>query len=317
MVETYKLSENAGTDIITSLVGDELFFITQDPAGTPQTKLVTWDTLKELVLTAAASEAADAIADAISGLAPVSASIGLRLLADTSSTTDADPGAGSLRWNNATQASSTVLYLDDESADGVALDAIWPRLNAGGVLFLQHETDQDIWQIWEFTAINDASGYAKLTCTLWASAGSFADNDPMRVTLDKGQGAGSVTSVNGAGGAVVLDDGDVKSVVTVLTSGSTVTADCALGRNFTLTLGHNVSTLTLSNLAGSGYVTEIEIEIKQPASGGPYTFALPASFKALGGSDTAIASAANAVTVLSAKTFDNGTTWRYAMQESA
>ena len=27
--------------------------------------------------------------------------------------------------------------------------------------------------------------------------------------------------------------------------------------------------------------------------------------------------AANAVTVLSAKTFDNGTTWRYAMQESA
>ena len=62
---------------------------------------------------------------------------------------------------------------------------------------------------------------------------------------------------------------------------------------------------------------EIEIEIKQPGSGGPYTFALPASFKALGGSDTAIATSANAVTVLSAKTFDNGTTWRYVMQESA
>lgn len=129
--------------------------------------------------------------------------------------------------------------------------------------------------------------------------------------------AAIVTSVNGATGAVVLDDGDVKSVVTALTSGTTVTVDCSLGRNFTLTLGHNVGTLTLSNLAGSGYATEIELEIKQPSSGGPYTFALPASFKALGGSDTAIASAANAVTVLSAKTFDNGTTWRYAMQESA
>ena len=132
-----------------------------------------------------------------------------------------------------------------------------------------------------------------------------------------GGSGGGVTSVNGATGAVVLDDGDVKSVVTALTSGTTVTVDCSLGRNFTITLGHNVGTLTLSNLAGSGYATEIEIEIKQPASGGPYTFALPASFKALGGSDTAIASAANAVTVLSAKTFDNGTTWRYAMQESA
>lgn len=129
--------------------------------------------------------------------------------------------------------------------------------------------------------------------------------------------AGAVSSVNGATGAVVLDDGDVKSVVTALTSGTTVTVDCSLGRNFTLTLGHNVGTLTLSNLAGSGYATEIEIEIKQPGSGGPYTFALPAAFKELGGSDTAIASAANAVTVLSAKTFDNGTTWRYAMQESA
>lgn len=128
---------------------------------------------------------------------------------------------------------------------------------------------------------------------------------------------GAVASVNGATGAVVLDDGDVKSVVTALTSGTTVTVDCSLGRNFTLTLGHNVGTLTLSNLAGAGYVTEFELEIKQPASGGPYTFALPAAFKALGGSDTAIASAANAVTVLSAKTFDNGTTWRYAMQESA
>lgn len=129
-------------------------------------------------------------------------------------------------------------------------------------------------------------------------------------------GAGTVSSVNGQSGAVVLDDGDVKSVVTALTSGTTVTVDCSLGRNFTLTLWHNVGTLTLSNLAGSGYATEIEIEIKQDGTGG-WTFALPASFKALGGSDTAIAAAANAVTVLSAKTFDNGTTWRYAMQESA
>lgn len=126
-----------------------------------------------------------------------------------------------------------------------------------------------------------------------------------------------VVSVNGATGAVVLDDGDVKSVVTALTSGTTVSVDCSLGRNFTLTLGHNVGTLTLTNLAGSGYATEFELEIKQPSSGGPYTFALPAAFKALGGSDTAIATAANAVTILSAKTFDNGTTWRYAMQESA
>lgn len=109
----------------------------------------------------------------------------------------------------------------------------------------------------------------------------------------------------------------VLNPVTALTnSAGTVTVDCSLGTTFTLTLAANVTTLTLSNLQGSGYATEIEIEIKQDATGSR-TFALPAAFKALGGSDTAIASAANAVTVLSAKTFDNGTTWRYAMQESA
>ena len=48
---------------------------------------------------------------------------------------------------------------------------------------------------------------------------------------------------------------------------------------------------------------------------GGRTLTLPASFKALGGSDTAIASAAGAKTVLSAKTFDGGTSWVYAMQE--
>jgi len=117
--------------------------------------------------------------------------------------------------------------------------------------------------------------------------------------------------------ASTVSDAILRSPVTALTNSSgTVTVDCSLGRNFTLTLAANVTTLTLSNLAGAGYATEIEIEIKQDATGSR-TFALPASFKALGGSDTVIAAAANAVTVLSAKTFDNGTTWRYAMQESA
>lgn len=119
------------------------------------------------------------------------------------------------------------------------------------------------------------------------------------------------------GGAWGLLTAAVLNPVTALSnSAGTVTVDCSLGRDFTLTLAANVTTLTLSNLAGAGYATEIEIEIKQDATGSR-TFALPANFKALGGSDTAIASAANAVTVLSAKTFDNGTTWRYAMQESA
>ncbi len=108
-----------------------------------------------------------------------------------------------------------------------------------------------------------------------------------------------------------------RNAVSALTNtAGTVTVDCALGTDFTLLLGANVTTLAFTNLGGSGFATEIEIEIKQDATGGR-TFALPASFKALGGSDVAIAAGPNAVTLLAAKTFDNGATWRYAMQESA
>lgn len=156
------------------------------------------------ILDAAQEAADDAIAIAIAALDP-NASLGVQFLADTSSTSDADPGAGNIRWNHATQASATVLFLDDATVDGVSLTAIWPRLNAGAVLFLQHATDQDTWQIWEVTAINDASGYAKLTATLWADGGAFADNDPILVTIDKGQAAaGGVSTVNGASGAPVI-----------------------------------------------------------------------------------------------------------------
>jgi hypothetical protein len=97
----------------------------------------------------------------------------------------------------------------------------------------------------------------------------------------------------------------------------TVTLDCNGGRvrNFTIAMTAN-ATLAVSNLAGSGRATEFECQITQDATGSR-TLTLPASFRALGGSDTSIASAANSVTILSAKTFDNGTTWRYAMQESA
>lgn len=107
-----------------------------------------------------------------------------------------------------------------------------------------------------------------------------------------------------------------KEVITALTSGATVTMDCSLGKSFTITLAHNVGTLTLSNLNGSGIATEFEWEVKQDATGGR-TLALPAAFKLIGGSDAAIASAANAVTMISGKTFDNGTTWRVAIQETA
>src|SRR5690606_40737271 len=83
-------------------------------------------------------------------------------------------------------------------------------------------------------------------------------------------------------------------------SAGTVTLNCDSGRvrNFTVSMTAN-ATLAVSNLAAAGRVTEFECLITQDATGAR-TLTLPASFRPLGGSDTAIASAANARTLLSA-----------------
>lgn len=95
-----------------------------------------------------------------------------------------------------------------------------------------------------------------------------------------------------------------------------VNIDLALGDYFTLNLTANVTSITFSNLPASGNAKSIALRIKQDATGGR-TVALPASFKATGGSDTSPASAANAYSLLTATTFDQGTRWEYAMQECA
>jgi hypothetical protein len=113
-------------------------------------------------------------------------------------------------------------------------------------------------------------------------------------------------------------DPNVIDVETPSNASGTVTLDFDSKSRYigAITLSANVTTLAFSNLPGSGKYAEYELHIKQDGTGSR-TFAIPASHKALGGSDTAIASAANAVTIITASTVDNGTTWRYAMQESA
>jgi hypothetical protein len=92
-----------------------------------------------------------------------------------------------------------------------------------------------------------------------------------------------------------------------------VDVDLSLGDLFTLSLTANVTSIALSNPPGSGLGQTIGVRIRQDAMGG-HTVALPASFRPITGSDTAVQAAANAYTILIATTFDNGTRWEYSMK---
>jgi hypothetical protein len=107
------------------------------------------------------------------------------------------------------------------------------------------------------------------------------------------------------------------SAVTALAiSSGVVNIDCSLGDYFTLAINANVTSLTFSNLPASGTGRTLSVTITQDATGAR-TFALPASFMAITGSDTAIQSAASAVTKLSIETVNAGTTWAYVMKARA
>lgn len=124
---------------------------------------------------------------------------------------------------------------------------------------------------------------------------------------------------DGTAWALVASGGGVadRTDVTALSiSSGVVNIDCALSDFFTLALTANVTSITFSNLPASGKGASLAIRITQDGTGGR-TVALPASFKATGGSDTAVQSAANARTLLTITTFDQGTRWEYAMQEIA
>lgn len=132
---------------------------------------------------------------------------------------------------------------------------------------------------------------------------------------------------------VEIDDGSSKSVtvqqIADLASGSlgsgvtalsivsgVVNIDCSLGDYFTLALTADVTSITFSNLPGTGVGRSLMVRIKQDATGGR-AVTLPSSFKAISGSDTAVQPAANAYTVLILTSVDQGTRWEYSMKGGA
>ncbi|MCC7097397.1 MAG: hypothetical protein IT472_09495 [Thermomonas sp.] len=110
------------------------------------------------------------------------------MTADLSATTDADPGAGKVRWNNATPASATVLYIDD--ADTASGDIATPlaTVQVGGFVYLQANSTssrRDCWQKWQVTSLTDATGYTKIGVTYVAGAGTWTADETLELTVQQ------------------------------------------------------------------------------------------------------------------------------------
>lgn len=215
------------------------------------------------------------------------------MLADLSATTDADPGAGKIRWNNATPDSATTLYVNDADTGAADLSAALAALNTGGFVYVQANSAsdrRDTWQKWQVTAKVDATGYTKLSVTLQDSNGTFVGDETLEFTIQQPSSSPNVSR-------------DVVSALSV--SGGAVTVDCSLGDYFTLTPTAAVTSWTFTNVPQGCTLT---IVLTQGAT--PYAVAMPAGIKWAGGVAGAFSTAANKQDELNLSTVNTGTTWR-------
>jgi hypothetical protein len=170
---------------------------TEEPTGTP----TDWEVFAE-----------------DGAIGPTGPAIALSFISDTDSTADSDPGNGLFKWNHATQASATVLYFDDQTADAVSLATYYGQLGDEGFIYMVQGDDLTKWQLWKWTAaIVDGAGYRKFTVALMANGGAIVDNKTVYVTFVSAGGAGGgasaftdlsdvpTTYASGAGKSVVVN----------------------------------------------------------------------------------------------------------------
>ena len=162
----------------------------------------------------------------------------------STTTTDADPGAGFFRLNNATISSATEMYVDDLEFHGTDVSAwvqSWDDVTGNdtnrGRIRISKVDVLDTWMVFKVTgAITDASGYSKITVSYIDTAGTFSNEDKVFIsfvasgedgaipgyfykfdtgTSDTDPGAGEIAFNNGTYASateIYIDDADANGV---------------------------------------------------------------------------------------------------------
>lgn len=193
-----------------------------DPAQMPNQDMdqLTFDALWAAVLRALPNwgRQVNEMAAGISSLADGSA-YALTYLADLSSTTDADPTAGKLRFNNATQAAATALYLDLLGADTTSYTSILDQFDAStsavkGQIRLVKQGDPSKFLTFDVTGRTTATGYRKLavTNTSSSSASPFGPGDAILLKFTRNGDRGDA-GPTGSSGYQLLASATISSAV--------------------------------------------------------------------------------------------------------
>lgn len=205
----------------------------------------------------------------------------------STTTTDADPGAGTFRLNHATPASATAAYLDNVDAGGATVSTIFDLWDDStntvkGSIYFEKSTDPAVWARFQVTgSVVDGTGYRKLTLANGAGSGAFTNADTFSITFAR---AGDVGAIGGSTGAtdnrVLRADGTggatlQSSAVTIDDSGN-VTGVAALTTTGAIELGNASDTTVARDSAGVISVEGVPLysQIPQNSKSAAYTTVL-------------------------------------------
>jgi hypothetical protein len=100
-------------------------------------------------------------------------------------TTAADPGAGNLRWNNATPGSVTNWYVDDLESTGKDASFVLSNLSNGDVITLRSQWDDADYMVASVNGTpTDNTGYWTIPVTVIHAGGRPATGDPVHLLVD-------------------------------------------------------------------------------------------------------------------------------------
>lgn len=213
--------------------------------------------------------AANALAAAMTAVAAGGA-VSLQFTFDTA-TADADPTAGKLRLNQATQNTSTIIRTDLVGSDGSTYTDVLALFDDStstnkGYLKLLKADDATKWLLFAVASVATPGGYKNITatCVAYSTANPFANGDALLLDFTPTGDAGTPGATGAAGPSAVL-------VAKGNSGTSTQTYDYSAGGIQTSTATGN-HTLATSNWPTTGNLGILLIRL---TNGGAYTLTMP------------------------------------------
>lgn len=159
----------------------------------------------------------------------------------STTTTDSDPGAGTLRLDNATQNTATTIRADLVGADGSTWTSLIDTFDDStstikGYIMLMKAGDATKWLLFSVSALASPSGYKNISVTIVSSsaANPFANGDSLILKFTRNGDAGSVGSmafpVSARTSNTILGTGDKATHINVTSGTFTQTLAAAATR---------------------------------------------------------------------------------------